>query len=148
MSFIPPTHELVADALEAFPEGAELIRGCKPGTGCWADLMLEVQHRFSGDYVAGGLEKLAVKWKRWVILAWCPLTEDLWTEYVKARDLKGEFAGSKGRLKRLRRRTIHGAVGLIRPLWQKTRKKWMKEQGIEKGNDSSLMEKILVYLRK
>jgi hypothetical protein len=107
------------------------------------------QEKFSGKTVASSLNALAEHgWKDNIIVAWCPWTEDLWEEYLEAFNGKGKYATKEmqDRVRRFRKRTIHGTIGLIRPIWQQIRKEWMKQQELKRERDPIFFDKIIRYL--
>ena len=145
---VAPKHKDVATILEPeYPVFATTIRNVNRYANCWGDLILIGQKELSPADGANVLKLLAANgWKQHIIVAWCPLTEKLWTEYLEAKNLEGKYANSEKRAKKYRERTIYGTVGLIRDLWKQIRQKWIQNQSLKNERDPIFFEKIILYL--
>jgi hypothetical protein len=134
-----PTHEEVAAVLDASHPGiAKMLRECDPKRHCWGDLVIRVQEEFTPHEVATAFRRLAMKgWKQNIVMTWCPLTEPVRRKMAEVRGLVDDRAS---------RRSIYGAIVLVRDLWQKTRDEWMRRWALRSDNDPAFFNAIVMYL--
>jgi hypothetical protein len=135
-----PTHEEVASVLDGTHQDiADFVRNnSDEKRDCWGDLIMRVQHEFDLHDVATAFRRLSMKgWKRHIVLTWCPLTTPLWKAYVEARKGDGK-----------RSRSIHGKIALVRDLWTRTRKAWMRKWCVASDDDPMFFNCIVLYLEK
>lgn len=145
-----PTHTAVAETLqESHPELAELILSGELKNSCWGDLVFQAQYYFSSRYVASAIKRLSLRgWKEHIILTWCPLTDELWDQFCRVKELQDQYMGLSESEKKRASGTIYGSVALIQLLWKKTREKWMKEWSVTGDNDPNFFMSIILYLEK
>lgn len=145
-----PTHEEVAATLDSSHPGmAKMIRESNQKQNCWSDLIIRAQHDFDPHDVATAFRRLAMRgWGKHIVITWCPMTEPLWKQYQKAWKLVDEFSKLEHKEKKVRARSIHGSVALIRDLWKQTREVWMKNWSLKSENDPAFLNMIVLYLEQ
>jgi hypothetical protein len=145
-----PTHEEVASVLDqSHPGIAKMIRESNPETNCWSDLIIRAQHDFDPHDVATAFRRLSMKgWGKHIVLTWCPLTKPLWKQYQKAQESVDEFSKLEKKEKKVKARTVHGLVAMMRDLWNQTRELWMKNWSLKSENDPAFLNMIVLYLEQ
>lgn len=143
-----PTHIEVGDVLKnSHPDIAKLLYECDPKRNCWGDLIIQLQRDFDLHHVATCFRVLFIKgWAKYITMTWCPLTDELWKHFEKAKSLQDDYKELTEWDKRFRKVTIHGALALTQIIYKRERAKWMREWAVSGEDDPNFFNQIILYL--